>query len=337
MEQFTANGAASYNISLQLIHYKAQKFENDAAVEDIIAPSKNYLYNRINPICDNAKFVLKNWGSKKLTSAEISYQIGNNEVQKLSWTGELPFEKETIVTIPYLQWPSNLTDRTFKVWVSKVNGLTTDDNMHNNVMHSKFDLPVTLPSSFVVQTLTNNVPSQNSYTITDGYGNLVASKTYTAANTLHRDTFNLGFGCYTFKFIDTEGNGLAWWAAQSDGTGSLRIQNVGSPIQIFKTFTTDFGSFQQLNFRVQHAVGVEEELLNSDAVKLYPNPANNLVTIEGMDVLKAEITDASGKVISNYHHPVSGLDISSIPAGIYFIRLTNSNRQSVVKKLSIIK
>jgi hypothetical protein len=337
MEQFTANGAASYNISLQLIHYKAQKFENDAAVEDIIAPSKNYLYNRINPICDNAKFVLKNWGSKKLTSAEISYQIGNNEVQKLNWTGELPFEKETIVTIPYLQWPSNLTDRTFKVWVSKVNGLTTDDNMHNNVMHSKFDLPVTLPSSFVVQTLTNNVPSQNSYTITDGYGNLVASKTYTAANTLHRDTFNLGFGCYTFKFIDTEGNGLAWWAAQSDGTGSLRIQNVGSPIQIFKTFTTDFGSFQQLNFRVQHAVGVEEELLNSDAVKLYPNPANNLVTIEGMDVLKAEITDASGKVISNYHHPVSGLDISSIPAGIYFIRLTNSNRQSVVKKLSIIK
>ena len=337
MEQFTANGAASYNISLQLIHYKAQKFENDAAVEDIIAPSKNYLYNRINPICDNAKFVLKNWGSKKLTSAEISYQIGNNEVQKLNWTGELPFEKETIVTIPYLQWPSNLTDRTFKVWVSKVNGLTTDDNMHNNVMHSKFDLPVTLPSSFVVQTLTNNVPSQNSYTITDGYGNLVASKTYTAANTLHRDTFNLGFGCYTFKFIDTEGNGLAWWAAQSDGTGSLRIQNVGSPIQIFKTFTTDFGSFQQLNFRVQHAVSVEEELLNSDAVKLYPNPANNLVTIEGMDVLKAEITDASGKVISNYHHPVSGLDISNIPAGIYFIRLTNSNRQSVVKKLSIIK
>jgi hypothetical protein len=165
----------------------------------------------------------------------------------------------------------------------------------------------------------------------------VATKTYTAANTLHRDTINLGFGCYTFKFIDTEGNGLGWWAAQSEGTGSLRIQNVGSPIQIFRTFTTDFGSFQQLNFRVQHAVGIEEELLKSDAVKLYPNPANNLVTIEGMDVLKAEITDASGKVISTYHHPVSGVDISNIPAGIYFIKLTNSNRQSVVKKLSIIK
>jgi hypothetical protein len=337
MEQFTANGAASYNISLQLIHYKAENLENDAAVEDIIAPSKNYLYNRINPICDNAKFVLKNWGSKKLTSAEISYQIGNNEVQKLNWIGELPFEKETIVTIPYLQWPSNLIDRTFKVWVSKVNGLTTDDNMHNNVMHSKFDLPVTLPSRFVVQALTNNLPSQNSYTITDGYGNLVATKTYTAANTLHRDTINLGFGCYTFKFIDTEGNGLGWWAAQSEGTGSLRIQNVGSPIQIFRTFTTDFGSFQQLNFRVLHAVGIDEELLNSDAVKLYPNPANNLVTIEGMDVMRAEITDASGKLICTYNKPVSDIDVSNIPNGIYFIKLTNRGSQSVIKKLSIIK
>lgn len=337
MESFIANGAASYNISLQLIHYKATNFENDAAVEDIISPSKNYLYNRINPICDNAKFVLKNWGSKKLTSAEISYQIGNNEVQKLNWTGELPFEKETIVTIPYLQWPSNLTDRTFKVWVSKTNGLNSDENTHNNAMHSTFDLPVTLPSRFIVQTLTNAAPSQNSYTITDSYGNVVASRTFTAASTLHRDTVNLGFGCYTFKFIDTEDNGLQWWAAQSQGTGSLRIQNVGSPIQIFKTFATDFGSFQQLNFRVQHAVGAEEELINIGEVKVYPNPANNLVKIEGMDVLKAEITDASGKLMSTYNNPVSDIDVSKIPAGIYFVKLTNTKMQSVVKKLSIVK
>lgn len=337
MEQFVANGAASYNISLQLIHYKTTSFENDAAVEDIISPSKNYLYNRINPICDNAKFVLKNWGSKALTSAEISYQIGNNAVQKLGWTGNLPYEKETIVTIPYLQWSSDLTDRTFKVWLSKVNDLSTDENMHNNAMHSTFDLPVTLPNKFVVQTLTNAVPSQNSYTITDNRGNIIASRTYTAANTLHRDTFNLEFGCYTFKFIDTEGNGIGWWAAQSQGTGSLRIQNVGSPIQILKTFSADFGSFQQLNFRVQYPVGINDEPLNANVINVYPNPANNLVTIEGMDVLKAEITDASGKLISTYNNPVSDIDVSKIPAGIYFVKLTNAKMQSVVKKLSIIK
>jgi hypothetical protein len=223
------------------------------------------------------------------------------------------------------------------VWVSKTNGLTSDENTHNNAMHSTFDLPVTLPSRFIVQTLTNAAPSQNSYTITDSYGNVVASRSYTAASTLHRDTINLGFGCYTFKFIDTEDNGLQWWAAQSQGTGSLRIQNVGSPIQIFKTFAADFGSFQQLNFRVQHAVGVEDELINGSDVKVYPNPANNLVTIEGMDVLKAELTDASGKVITTYHHPVSDLDVSKIPAGIYFVKLTNTKMQSVVKKLSIVK
>lgn len=335
MEPFSTSGEASYNISMQLIHYKANSFENDAAVEDIISPSKNYLYNRINPICDNAKFILKNWGSKPLTSAEISYQIGNNQTQKLEWVGNLPYEKEVEVTIPYLQWPSDLSDKTFKVWVSKTNQLVADQNMHNNAMYSTFDLPVTLPSQFVVQTLTNKMPEQNSYTITDSYGNLVASKTFTAASTLYRDTFNLGFGCYTFKFIDTENNGLYWWAAQSDGTGSLRIQNVGSPIQIYKTFTTDFGSFQQLNFRVQNPVGVANQLLNTALVQVYPNPANNLIMVDGMQVTKAEVMDVTGKVMGVFQNPTSGIDVTTFPNGIYLIKLTDNNHQIVVKKISI--
>ncbi len=335
MEPFTTIGEASYNISMQLIHYKANSFENDAAVEDIISPSKNYLYNRINPICDNGKFILKNWGSKPLTSAEISFQIGNNTPQKFGWNGNLAFEKETEVTIPYIQWPSDLSDKTFKVWVSKTNNLATDENMHNNTMFSNFDLPITLPSQFIVQTLTNKVPEQNSYTITDSYGNLIVSKTFTAASTIHRDTFNLGFGCYTFKFTDTEGNGLVWWAATSDGNGSLRIQNVGSPTQIFKTFTPDFGNFQQLNFCVQNPVGVANQLLNAALVNVYPNPANNLIMVDGMQALKAEIIDVTGKLMGVYNNPITGIDVSTLPSGIYLIKLTDLNQQIVVKKISI--
>jgi hypothetical protein len=78
MEPFTANGSASYNLATQVFFYKDYAYQNDAAIEDIMAPTKNFWYSRYNPVCDNSIIKLTNKGGAALTSAIIKYQVSND-------------------------------------------------------------------------------------------------------------------------------------------------------------------------------------------------------------------------------------------------------------------
>lgn len=333
LEQFTANGAAGYNIALQLIYYKDANFETDASVEDIIAPTKNFWYNRINPVCKSGKIKIKNWGSTPLTSAQISYQIDNGDVFTQNWTGTLNVEQEQEINLPELPWPANTTDKIFKVWLSKINGADNDGNSYNNVMHTPIDLPIVLPNQFIVETRTNNVPQQNRYTLTDENGNVVMTKTFSAASTMHRDTFNLKFGCYTLRLTDEGNNGLGWWAAASEGNGMFRIVSP-PPVKVLRTFNIDFGTFIELNFRVQYKVGEEEIDLSAADVQVYPVPAQQQINVSGVDADQLVLTDVTGRIITSASSS-NTITIGEVPNGIYFLTIITKNKQQIVKKVQV--
>jgi hypothetical protein len=334
IDPFTANGYASYKIALQLVYYKDNNYQIDPAIEEILAPTKDVWQSKTNPICNNAKVRLKNWGTTPIKDAWIVCQIGANTQTVFQWKGNLNFGEDAIVTLPDLIWPTDLSDRTFKAWIGTINGndISTDENPTNNMVSSTFDLPITLPKKFIIETRTNAVPSQNNYTITDSKGNIKKQRSFTSASTLHRDTITLGFGCYTFKMNDDGGNGLGWWAAPGEGNGSLRMVTP-APIQVLKSFSTDFGSFTQLNFRVEHAVGLTETTINEALIQVYPSPANTSLTVEGIDFSLATLITVTGKQIQQY--TPGQLDVSQIPTGIYILQLQTHDGQVYSRKVSI--
>lgn len=333
MEAFTANGAAGYNIALQLLHYKAPNYTTDASIEEVLSPTNNFWYNRTNPVCGESKFILRNNGSSTLTSAEISIKIGNGSTFTYNWSGSLSTDKETTVTIKDLPWPSDLSNNTFSVWLSKINGNTSDDNTYNNTKQTNFNVPLVLPAQFIIETRTNAVPQQNSYQITDINGDVVLNRSsYASPNTMFRDTFNLKFGCYKLKFKDSGNNGLGWWAASSEGNGMFRIVSP-PPIRVLRNFGLDFGSSIELNFMVNFALG-NEELLTAEEIGIYPNPANHLVEITGLLAQQIDVLDMTGKVFqtvlnSNELHTINW------PTGMYLLRITSVKGQVVVKKLLV--
>ena len=87
---------------------------------------------------------------------------------------------------------------------------------------------------------------------------------------------------------------------------------------------------------MQNAVGLANQLLDAAMVSVYPNPANNLIMVDGMQVAKAEVIDVTGKLMGIYQNPINGIDVATLPNGIYLIKLTNINNQIVVKKISIV-
>ncbi len=339
MEPFSASGAAGYNISAYVVYYKNIVRTVDAGIEDIIAPSKNFWYSRVNPVCDNARIILKNWGSQSLTSAEITYQVGDALPVKFNWTGSLGFEAQTEVRLPYMNWSPDLSKNTFKVWVSKVNNadISLDENSYNNTMTSEINIPASLPSSFIIETQTNTKPQENSYIIKDAYNNVVFTKSFTKASTLHRDTFNLGLGCYTFEHTDEGKDGLSFWA-NNDGSGYVRFRTASSPITILKTFNADFGNFLQFHFTTMYKVGLDDRsLADLQNTKVYPSPASDVILIESNgSIVTGAVYDLSNRLVfqteTNWNNTIS---VNHIPNGIYLIKLTDSSGNSVFKKIVI--
>ena len=87
-------------------------------------------------------------------------------------------------------------------------------------------------------------------------------------------------------------------------------------------------------------VGIEQITKSYSNVNLYPNPAQNSITLEtyGLNTENATITVSSsiGQVVLNTTFvPEQTIDISNLPNGIYFVHLNSSTLNVTPKKLII--
>lgn len=344
-----SSGSAGYSFETQLIYYKEFAYRNDAAMEDILAPSNNFWHNRHNPICDNAVVKIRNKGGAPLTQATIRYQISNAPAGSVNWTGNLATDESAEVTLPWLNWVGDLNDRTFKAWIENANNVP-DENPLNNTLASAIDIPQVLPMSFIIETRTNNFPGENAYTIKNEQGILVKSRTFTQANAIIRDTITLSYGCFTFNFTDFNeslggGNGLSWWASSPpQGSGSVRFITYGtSPINVLKTFNPDFGNFLNFNFRSGTTVGIVEKTMNlNNEVQVYPQPAADVLHLQSEKILliQGTLLSMDGRVIKTFSKEEVGsgtLHTGEITTGFYLLTLDGANGEHLVKKIVLAK
>ncbi len=80
-----------------------------------------------------------------------------------------------------------------------------------------------------------------------------------------------------------------------------------------------------------------EELIHADTentLQLYPNPAKDKIYIQAADKELFVIYTATGKTFMSGRYNPSGIDITALPAGIYFLQLPEINKASefIVKR-----
>lgn len=72
--------------------------------------------------------------------------------------------------------------------------------------------------------------------------------------------------------------------------------------------------------------------VNIENIKVYPNPTNNIVTIQSDSEIKdITLLDLTGKTLGKYH--TNSVDLSELKVGTYIIRIRNSNDIEVVKQI----
>lgn len=79
---------------------------------------------------------------------------------------------------------------------------------------------------------------------------------------------------------------------------------------------------------------------NLSDIKVYPNPATDLLTISsenGSNIQNVKIYDLQGKLIKNVQSDYSKIDLSQIKSGLYIIQITTESQEQYHIKLTITK
>jgi hypothetical protein len=331
-----------YQIEDQLVSYGAPNFTLDAAVEDILSPSKDQMWSRYNPVCTTPVIRIKNTGSTPLTSLTITYGMNGATPSVYNWTGNLPFMEIEEVTLGQMNWALGASN--FTVTISNPNG-GADQYANNNSKTTKYTYPPVMPTKLVIEFKTNNYNWEDSYTLTNDAGAIVHSRdgNLMAPNTLARDTLDLPTGCYTLEVTDLGEDGLNFWANSAQGNGYFRFKS-GFTGAVLKSWGTDFGGKIYYQFTVGLTSDVADYIFTDHSIlNVYPNPSDGHVFIDMSFAEKkdgtVEIFDVLGKSI--YHHQFENLtaesleaDLSEMKPGMYFVTLKTGN-EVLSKKVTI--
>jgi hypothetical protein len=212
--------------------------------------------------------------------------------------------------------------------------------MADNKAASRGNIPLGINENEKVylELKTNNYPGENSYTLTDSYGNILYQRAQGSltANTVYKDTFDLPTGCYTFILKDINeygGDGLSWWANPAAGSGYARLRKVQGNL-MFKNFGGDFGSDARASFTVGNVVSSVPSVPTYKSFQLFPNPADQLiyadVMFEELTDYTLIVTDVLGRTISTADYKASvgtthSISTSGLMNGYYLIYLINKD------------
>lgn len=93
-------------------------------------------------------------------------------------------------------------------------------------------------------------------------------------------------------------------------------------------------SVETVDFTYEKAVGINNA--NAFDFNIYPNPANNWVTISGAQNSSIQVISVTGNVVlmSDNTEKLAKVNISELSSGVYFIKVTN-DEGSAVKRLTV--
>lgn len=284
-DSFTPNpiDAAYYSLSAQLVTYKKYRRDFDVALEEIIAPTDNENFVRMNSICTAPTVRIKNNGKQDLTSCEIKYWVSSTNYRYYVWNGNLKYGESEDVSLETMDWTGvDANNPVFYAEANWPNGVI-DQFPYNNLISEKFTFPDMLSTGNIkIRFRANNHPNENRYTLKRYEGSIVSEKTSFTANAYNEDVVDLEDGCYVFEFYDkdedlglgTGGDGIKWWFNTQNGyetSGSLRFRNATTNA-IIKNFNGDFGT------KIYYAFTVGKTLDQLPALTKHIEPEHSEVT-----------------------------------------------------------
>jgi len=354
-QPYTTSGSnpASYKLSGIMFYYGPFNRNVDAGIESIISPNDVVDYGKINPICGSPEIMVKNYGSETISSITFEYGIEGEAPATYTWTAALGSLQEAKVTLPVLASLNSVSgsDNLFKVRILEVNG-GEDEDAFNNEMQSRFTgAPVWQDGIFRINfkmsgSVDGAVNTTNWQIVDVTTGSVIASRNGTVSEETYNDTVRLANGCYKLEVDNIEGYGLSFFGAFA--SGFIRVYDLvtGSRLPIpdndlgASGLAGNFGKGFTHYFRVENSTGLDNLTTSAYSLNIFPNPANDKITLEVIGTLKSaaaiQLVNVVGQVVyeTTTNKQVVSIFTASLPAGIYSL-IYNSGDQRKIEKIVI--
>ena len=314
----------------------ACELEQSNMTNEPIYPMVSGLSQQIEASCslENVfNFNVVNIGTESLNSIKFNAQVGD-VTKEFEWSGELPsgeseklsFDMEipvgiytgilSIVEANGQPFSSSVefAAESMEVAETTVDGETTDIKIY--IVQDQWGEQITWD-------LTN---SEGEIVAQGGpYSHLVGSGS-TQVNVEEVKDIPVN-ECYLFRIYDNNGNGICC----NYGNGYYYIKDANG--HKFVEGDGDFGSEGRNLFTIKSTMAVES--VAEESLKVYPNPANGNLTVEG-EMTSVEVYNAIGQCVVT--KAVNGnstrINTSALNNGIYFLRV-NNNGEVIVRKFSV--
>lgn len=124
--------------------------------------------------------------------------------------------------------------------------------------------------------------------------------------------------------------GIAGFSAVQADFTSLAFASNGEPYVAYKDNANN--SHKATVMKYETSMGISE-VGSQPKIAVYPNPTNGQINFSMP--ANAQLTNVAGQVVANKTN-TSSLDLTNMPAGVYFLTLTNDNRQ-IIQRNKIVK
>lgn len=327
---------AGYNMTATLFQKGDFSRGTDLALHEIISPSEEDEYARLNPVCSKAVISLRNEGGDTITSARIAYGIkGNVNWQHYDWTGNLLPLQKVEIELPMdslSNWVSSTANLEFVAQVERVSGVAGDEWSANNRRSSKVKVADRLPPSIRFELRTNNAAHETFWRLEDASGTVLYSGDNLNNSVTYRDTFNLAPGCYMLLIGDRDKDGLSFFA-NNDGSGRIILRNVGGDF-FYENVNPNFGTEFRKYFTVGYGLSLRKKRIEDLGCSVFPNPTNGKLTVLFEQLqkgdLRLELTDLQGRTVLSKQYNLQdedelSLDLSGFAKGLYQLQLKTND------------
>ena len=162
----------------------------------------------------------------------------------------------------------------------------------------------------------------------EGYNYTLIARTHDSYNSGNQEL-------YTNDVIWAYYSGNDWSEVYDDVMpGSIEIPGGGEVLFVVAPYFEGETGTYLLEISVSRTGAIFADSPEENYLKIYPNPVNDLLNIEGTSVItRIKITDAKGRMIqSAYGHSENiSLDLSNLTGGIYFLHIIQQDHTATYK------
>ena len=291
-------------------------------ITSISEPNGDYCgYPQLTPT-----ITVKNASDFVVTSVTATYTCGDLSAEK---TFEVSIASGATANLAFDPVAIPEGEGSISFIVTSVNG---GENQTQTPKTATFNIKSHNGEGFSLSLTADYNGDETSWEIKDSHNNVIYSGNageYTGTPVI--TDFCLGTGCYTFTLKDRGGNGLNGFYGFL-ATGNATFTNLNTNEVLLSVDGSESFSTKSINFCVEGTS--ESQIETATEMSIFPNPTNGMLNVTSNEEIDSiEIFNSVGTTVvsSKVAGNNSAIDMSNLPNGMYFVRVSTSNGIETVK------